>query len=151
MKTVYWMIAVFLAAGALLALILWGRPPSVSEATADFCADMTDYATALLELRTIDENSTVAELEAAGAAVQDSLDALRSSSAELTDARIAALEDSQDQLQTTIQSIPNDTTLAQAGAELRLATLNALADVVDVMTTTCTVDLPEGATSRDQR
>ncbi len=34
MKTVYWMIGIFLAAGALLALILWGRPPSVSEATA---------------------------------------------------------------------------------------------------------------------
>lgn len=151
MKTVYWIIAVILTAGALLALIFWGRPPSVSEATADFCADVTDYAQALLELRAIDEDSTVAELQAAGAAVQDSLDALQSSGAELTDARTAALEESQAALQTTIQSIPDDATLAQAGAELRLSTLNALADVVDVMTTTCEVNLKQGATSRDQR
>ncbi len=151
MKTVYWMIGIFLAAGALLALILWGRPPSVSEATANYCADMTNYARALLELRTIDENSTVAELEAAGAAVQDSLEALRASSVGLTTARVAALVESQDALQTTIHSIPNEATLGQAGAELRLATLNALADTVDVMTTTCTVTLPQGATSRDQR
>lgn len=151
MKTFYWIIAVILTAGALLLLILWGRPPSVSEATADFCADVNDYARALLELRAIDENSTVAELEAAGAAVQDSLDALQSSGAELTDARIAALEESQDALQTTIKSIPNDATLAQAGAQLRLSTLNALADVVDVMTTTCQVSITDGATTQPQR
>lgn len=151
MKTVYWIIAVILAAGALLALILWGRPPSVSEATADFCADVNEYARALLNLRVIDESSTVEDLQAASAAVSDSLEALQSSAAELSDARIAALEESQDALQATIQSIPSEATLAEAGAELRLATLNALADTVEVMTSTCKVDLTEGATSRDQR
>ncbi len=151
MKTVYWIIAVILAAGALLALILWGRPPSVSEATADFCADVNDYARALLDLRAIDESSTVEDLQAAGAAVSDSLEALQTSAAELSDARIAALDESQAALQSTIQSIPNDATLVEARAELRLATLNALADTVDVMTTTCEVNLTQGATSRDQR
>lgn len=151
MKTVYWIIAVILAAGALLALILWGRPPSVSEATADFCADVNEYARALLDLRAIDESSTVEDLQAASAAVSDSLDALQSSAANLTDARLAALEESQNALQSTIQSIPNDATLAEAQAQLRLATLNALADTVDVMTTTCKVDMTQGATTRDQR
>lgn len=151
MKTVYWTIAVILTAGALLMLILWGRPPSVSEATADYCADVGDYARALLELRTIDENSTIDELGAAGTAVRNSLEALRSSGADLVNARITSLEESQDILQVTISSIPNEATLAQAGAELRLATLNALADVVDVMTTTCDISLPEGAMTRPQR
>lgn len=151
MKTVYLIIGVILAAGALLALFFWGRPPSVSEATVDFCADVNQYAHALLDLRAIDENSTVDELQAAGAAVGNSLEAVRSSAADVRDARIAALEDSQEDLQATIQSIPSDVTLAEARAALRLATLNALADTVDVMTTTCEVSLTEGATSRDQR
>ncbi len=151
MKTVYWAIAVILTAGALLMLILWGRPPSVSEATADYCTDVGEYARALLELRTIDENSTIDELGAAGAAVQNSLEALRSSGADLVNARITSLEESQDILQVTISAIPNEATLAEAGAEVRLATLNALADAVDVMTTTCEISLPEGATTRPQR
>lgn len=151
MKTVYWIIAVILAAGALVALILWGRPPSVSEATADFCADMSAYTDALLNLRTIDENSTVDELQAAGAAVQDSLDALEASAATLTDARVEELEASREALQTTIQSIPNDATLAEAQAQLRLATLNALADAVKISTTTCHVNVTDGATTLPQR
>jgi len=69
----------------------------------------------------------------------------------LVNARITSLEKSQDILQVTISSIPNESTLAEAGAELRLATLNALADAVDVMTTTCDISLPEGATTRPQR
>ncbi len=151
MKTVYWIIAVIVVAAGILLLIAYGRPPSVSEATADFCADVNEYATALLEFRTIDENSTVEEMQAAGQAVSAGLDAVRSSAAELSEARLAAVEASHQELQATITSIPNDTTLAQAGAELRLATLNALADTVQVMTTTCEVSLTEGATTLEQR
>ena len=151
MNTVLRIIAVIVVAAGILLLIAWGRPPSVSEATADFCADVSEYATALLELRAIDENSTVEDLQSAGQAVTDSLEAVQSSAAELSEARIAALEASQANLQATITSIPNDATLAQAGAELRLATLNALADTVEVMATTCEIDLTPGATTRDQR
>lgn len=151
MKTVYWIIAVIVVAAGILLLIAFGRPPAVSEATADFCADVNQYATALLELRAIDETSTVEELQTAGAAVRDSLDAVRSSAAELSEARLAAVETSQQELQATITSIPNDATLTQATAELRLATLNALADTVKVMTTTCEVSVTQGATTRDQR
>lgn len=151
MKTIYWIIAVFLAAAGILLLMAFGRPPSVSEATADFCSDVSDYAQALLDLRTIDEASTVEELQAAGQAVSDSLAAMQVSAEELTDARIAALEASQQELQDTIASIPSDASLAEARAELRLATLNALADTVEVMTTTCEVSINNGATTRPQR
>ena len=151
MKTVYWIIAVILVAAGILLLMAFGRPPSVSEATTNFCTDVNDYATALLELRAIDENSTVQELQSAGQAVADSLDAVRSSAAELSEARLAALEGSQQELQDTITSIPNDVTLAQATAQVRLATLNALADTVKVMTSTCEIDRTAGATTLDQR
>lgn len=151
MKTVYWIIAVIVVSAGILLLIAWGRPPSVSEATADFCTDVNAYARALLNLRAIDEASSIDELQAAGQAVSDSLEAVQSSAAELSEARIAALEASQADLQATITSIPNDATLAQAGAELRLATLNALADTVEIMATTCEIDLTPGATTRDQR
>jgi hypothetical protein len=149
MKTVYWIIAVILAAAAIVLLILYGRPPSVSEATADFCADVNAYATALLELRAIDESSTVEELQSAGQAVSDSLQAVQASAQELTDARIAALESSQEELQATITSIPSYATLVQAGAEIRLATLNALADTVEVMSTSCSLDLVQGEATFD--
>lgn len=151
MKTVYWIIAVIVVSAGILLLIAWGRPPSVSEATADFCTNVNAYARALLDLRAIDETSSIDELQAAGQAVSDSLEAVQSSAAELREARIAALEASQADLQATITSIPNDATLAQAGAELRLATLNALADTVEIMATTCEIDLTPGATTRDQR
>lgn len=151
MKTVYWIIAVIVVAAAILLLIAYGRPPSVSEATADFCTDVNEYARALLELRAIDENSTVEELQAAGEAVSDSLETVKASAAELSEARLAAVEASQQELQATVTSIPNDATLVQATAQLRLATLNALADTVEVMTTTCEIDRTEGATTLDQR
>lgn len=151
MKTVYWVIAVIVVAAGILLLIAFGRPPSVSEATADFCTDVNAYARALLDLRTIDENSTVEDLEAAAGLVRDSYDALQASAAELSEARLAAVETSQEELQATVTSIPNDATLAQATAQLRLAALNALADTVEVMTTTCEVSLTEGATTLDQR
>ena len=151
MKTVYWIIAVIVAAAAILLLIAYGRPPSVSEASADFCADVNAYAGALLDLRAIDENSTVEELQAAAGAVRSSYDALQSAAAELSEARLAAVESSQEALQATVTSIPNDATLAQATAQVRLAALNALADTVQVMTTTCEISRTEGATTLDQR
>jgi hypothetical protein len=151
MKTVYWIIAVVLAAGALLLLIFLGRPPSVSEATSDFCTDMSDYSRALLNLRTIDENSTVEELQDAWTAVGDSLEALRESSTALSEARMEELEATHDELQATVNSIPNDATLAEAQAQLRLGTLNAVASAVDTLTTTCEINIPQGATTRPQR
>ena len=151
MKTVYWIVAVILAAGALILLISLGRPPSVSEATSDFCADMSDYAHALLDLRAVDETSTVEGLQDSWAAVVDSREALAESAATLQEARIDELEATHDELQTTVNSIPDDATLAQAQAQLRLGTLNALASAVDTLTTTCTITIPDGATTRPQR
>jgi hypothetical protein len=151
MKTVYWIIAVILAAGALVLLIGLGRPPSVSEATSDFCADMSDYAHALLNLRTIDESSTVEDLQNSWAAVADSREAVQESAVTLSEARVEELEATYDELQTTVNSIPDDATLAEAQAQLRLGTLNAVASAVDTLTTTCEISIPQGATTRPQR
>ena len=151
MKTVYKVIAVLLTAGAIVLLIGLGRPPSVSEATSDFCADMSDYAQSLLNLRTIDENSTVEDLQNAWTAVGESRQAVQESGAALSEARTAEMEATYDELQTTVSSIPNDATLAEAQAQLRLGTLNAAASAVDTMTTTCTITIPQGATTRPQR
>jgi chromosome condensin MukBEF complex kleisin-like MukF subunit len=151
MRTIWWIIGIILAAAAILLLISLGRPPSVSEATSDFCADVSDYSQALLNLRTIDENSTVADLQAGWATVLESREALVESSADLREARLEALEATGDELQTTVQSIPDDATLAQAQATLRLGTLNAVAAAVDTLTTTCEISIPRGATTRPQR
>ncbi len=151
MKTVIWIIALLLSAGALVLLIGMGRPPSVSEATADFCTDMSNYTQSLLDLRAIDENSTVEDLQSAWAAVGESRQAVEESAATLSEARTAEMEATYDELQTTVNSIPNDATLAEAQAQLRLGTLNAVASAVDTMTTTCKISIPQGATTRPQR
>ncbi len=151
MKTVYQVIAVLLTAGAIILLIGLGRPPSISEATSDFCADMGDYAQSLLSLRAIDENSTVEDLQNTWTAVGESRQAIQESGAALSEARMAELETTYEELQTTVSSIPNDATLAEAQAQLRLGTLNAVASVVDTLATTCEVTIPQGATTRPQR
>jgi hypothetical protein len=151
MKTVIWIIALVLAAGAILALIGAGRPPSVSEATADVCGDLGAYGRAVAGLRAIDENSTVADLQEAGAVVVESREALQESAASLQEAQRAELETTFEILRGSIASIPDDATLVQAQAGLRLATLEALASVVDISTTTCQFSLPAGATTRPQR
>ena len=151
MKTVYQVIAVLLTAGAIVLLIGLGRPPSISEATSDFCADMSHYAQSLLSLRAIDENSTVEDLQNTWTAVGESRQAIQESGAALSEARMAELETTYEELQTTVSSIPNDATLAEAQAQLRLGTLNAVASVVDTLATTCEVTIPQGATTRPQR
>lgn len=151
MRTIFWMAAVILTAGALLLLIGLGRPPSVSEATADFCADMSTYGRALLDLRVIDENSTVEELQDAWAAVEDSREATQTSAAALRTARMEEVEAAHDQLRATIDDIPDDATLATAQPQLRLGALNAVASVADMLTTTCQITIPPGTTTRTQR
>jgi hypothetical protein len=151
MRTVIWIVAIVLTAGAILLLIGLGRPPSVSEATADVCADLGAYGRALADLRTIDENSTVTELQETYGAAQESREALQASASALQEAQRTELEATFEALGESVTGIPDDATLAQAQAGLRLATLEALASVVDISTTTCQFTLPAGATTRPQR
>jgi hypothetical protein len=151
MRTVWWFIGIVLAAVAILLLISLGRPPSVSEATADVCADLGAYARALAGLRTIDENSTVADLQEAQGVVQQSREALQESASTLQEAQQTELETTYEVLLGSIASIPDDATLVQAQANLRLAMSDALASVVDITTTTCQFTAPQGATTLPQR
>jgi hypothetical protein len=151
MRTVWWIIGIVLAVAAILLLISLGRPPSVSEATADVCEDLGAYGRALADLRAIDENSTVADLQAAGSAVQESWLVLQDSVATMREAQRAELETTYGVLQGNIASIPDDATLTQALAGFRLAILDALVSFVDVTSTTCEFTVPEGATTLPQR
>jgi hypothetical protein len=151
MRTVIWIVGILLAVAAILLLITLGRPPSVSEATADVCADLRDYGRAVADLRAIDENSTVADLQAAGGAVEESWQVLQNSVSTLREAQRAELETTYGVLQGNIASIPDDATLAQAQAGFRLAILDALASFVNISTTTCEFTVPQGATTLPQR
>jgi hypothetical protein len=151
MKTAFWIIALVLTAGAILLLLGFGRQPSVSEASADVCADLGEYGRALASLRTINENSTVAELQDAWTAVADSNETLQDSMSTLQEAQRAELEATFNDLQDAVDAIPDDATLAQAQVGVRLAALDTLASVVEVTTTTCQFTVPEGATTLRQR
>ena len=133
-------ILIILAVAAVAAGIYWvtvGSKPSVSEAQADFCGHLKDYGEAVTNLRSIDQNSTVEELKDAQKAVQESWEALQKASSMLGTAKLEALESSYAELESTIQNIPNDVTLAQAQTDIYQAALNTLANALAADQVTC--------------
>jgi hypothetical protein len=151
MSTAWRIVAIVLAALAILLLIGLGRPPSVSEATADVCADLRAYGRALADLRTVDESTMVVDLQESFNVVQDSWSDLQASVATLQEAQRAELETTHEALQESISSIPFDATLGQAQTGVRLAVLDAMVSVADTTSTSCRFTIPRGATTLPQR
>jgi hypothetical protein len=139
-------IMILLAVAAVAAVLFWvvkGRKPTVSEARVDFCGNLKDYGEAVVSLRSIDQNSTVEELQNAQMALQDSWEDLQKSSNALKEAKLDALETSYHDLESTIQNIPDQMTLAEAKTEIYLAALNTLANTLAADQVTCRFTLME--------
>jgi hypothetical protein len=151
MRTLWQFLGIVLAALAILLLIGLGRPPSVSEATADVCAALGNYGRSLVELRAVDENTAVADLQETFNGVQDNWADLQASAATLREAQRAELETAHETLQGNIAGIPADATVGQAQTGVRLSVLDALVSVVDITSTSCQFTPSEGATTLPQR
>ena len=142
MKTLWWIIAVVIAGLALVMLVAFvGREPSFSQAEANYCADLVAYGQAVVNLRSIDQNSTLQELEDAQQAIQASWQDLNQSSQALRQARLDVVESSFNELEQTINNIPDDATLAQANAEIYQAALAGAAQVLEAQRLTCTYQI----------
>ena len=112
--------------------------PSVDEAKADYCAKLGEFGKAVVNLRQIDENSTVQDLQDAQKAAQDSLADLVDASAKLQAAKIDGVQDAFGELQNTISDIPDDATLAEAPGLVKQAALDTLAQILEATSTECT-------------
>jgi hypothetical protein len=97
-------------------------------------------------MKAIGPTSTVQQAKDSLKAVEQAQASLQQSASALKGAQTSALEQEFQNLQKTINDIPNDATLAQAQATVKGATVSALAAYVDVTTTTCQYGQPEPLT-----
>jgi hypothetical protein len=112
--------------------------PSVDEARADFCADLGEFGTAVVNMRQIDAGSTVEELEAADKAVQDAWGSLKSSAKTLKGVKIDGVQQSFDGLEQTVGAISDEATLEEAVLSVKEAALATVAQVLEISQATCT-------------
>jgi tetrahydromethanopterin S-methyltransferase subunit F len=111
--------------------------PSVDQAKANFCQDLGEFATAVVNLRQIDSSSTKQELQDAFSAAQRAWDDLKNSAGSLQNAQVDGVEAAVNDLQRSIDDIPDDATLEQGLVAVRGASLATLAEIVKITNTTC--------------
>jgi hypothetical protein len=142
MKTLGWIIAVVIAGLALVMLVGFvGRGPSISQAQSNYCADLAAYGKAVVDLRAIDQNSTVEELKDAQKAIQTSWEKLRNSGQALRQARLDVVEDSFNELEQTINRVSDNATLAEASAEIYRTALAGAAQTLEAQRLVCTYQI----------
>lgn len=112
--------------------------PSVDEAKADFCADLGELGEAVVNVRQINEGSTVQELQDANKAVQDAWDNLKSSAQTMKSVKINGIQQSVGTLGKTVGDISDDATLTEAQLSIKQDILATVEEVLETMQTTCT-------------
>jgi hypothetical protein len=138
MKIFLWIVGIVIAALAVVMLIAFvGRGPSLSRAESSYCEDLAAYGRAVVDLRAIDENSTVDELKEAQKAIQNSWEELRQSSQALRQARLEVVESSFNELEQTINGVSDRDTLAQAKADIYRTALEGAAQTLDAQRVVC--------------
>ena len=138
MKIFLSIVGIVLAALAVVMLIAFiGRGPSLSRAEANYCEDLAAYGRAVVDLRAIDENSTVDQLKEAQKAIGNSWEDLRQSSQELRQARLEVVEGSFNELEKTINGVSDKDTLTQAKADIYRTALEGAAQTLDAQRVVC--------------
>jgi hypothetical protein len=95
----------------LLSLAGCGQP-SVDQAKANFCQDLGEFGTAVVNLRQIDSSSTKQELQDAANAAQKAWGDLKSSAGTLQNVQVDGVESAINDLQKSVDDIPDDATAA---------------------------------------
>ena len=111
--------------------------PSVDQAKANFCQDLGEFGTAVVNLRQIDGSSTKQELQDAVSAAQKAWDDLKNSAATLQNVQVDGVEAAMNDLQRSVDDIPDDATLEQGLVAVRGAALATAAEVVKTTNTIC--------------
>ena len=128
----------FLSLTVVLLLSLAGcGQPSVDQAKATFCQDLGEFGTAVVNLRQIDATSTKQELQDATDGVQKAWGDLKNSAGKLQNAQVDGVESAVNDLQKSVDDIPDDATLEQGLVAVRGAALATAAEIVELTNTTC--------------
>ena len=110
---------------------------SVGEAQVDFCQALDGYGDVVAELRDINANTTVDELNQARENVAKSRDELLNSAAELRKARLRYTEDAFANLEEELADIPGDTTVGEAANRARIEIAVLLTEIDRVYNISC--------------
>jgi hypothetical protein len=121
----------------LLLLLAGCGQPSVDQAKANFCQDLGEFGTAVVNLRQIDSSSTKQELQDAANAAQQAWGDLKSSAGTLQNVQVDGVESAINDLQKSVDDIPDDATLEQSLVAVRGAALATMAEVVKITNTVC--------------
>ncbi len=120
----------------LLSLAGCGQP-SVDQAKANFCQDLGEFGTAVVNLRQIDSSSTKQEAQDAVNDARRAWDDLKNSAGSLQNVQVDGVEAAVNDLQRSVDDIPDDATLEQSLAAVRGAALATAAEIVQITNTVC--------------
>jgi heat shock protein HslJ len=95
---------------------------SIEEATQEFCQSLVAYGESLATLESLSPTSTVEELKDAQKAEQRARQAVKDSAGDLREVKLDAIDQAWKDLDTTVDRIRNQDTLAQAVGEIKLGT-----------------------------
>ena len=129
---------ILLSAVLVISLLLAACQPSVDEAKADFCEDLGEFGVAVAQFRGINENSTKDEARQALSDVEKTWSNLKSSAATLGEVKVDSIEGAYNDLEKSVNDIPDDATLADAEGMVKQNVLSTLQEVLQISTTTCT-------------
>ena len=121
----------------LLFMLVGCMQQSLGEAQVDFCQALDGYRDAVAELRDINADTTVDELNQARENVAQSREDLLDSASELRSARLRYTEDAFANLEEELDGIPGDTTLGEAANMARIEISVLLTEIDRVYNTSC--------------
>ena len=121
----------------LLLSMLASCQQSLGEAQVEFCQELNDYRDAVAELRDINAQTSVDELNEARENVAQSREELLNSAAALRKARLRYTEDAFENLEKELADIPGDTTLGEAADMARIEIAVLLTEIDRVYNISC--------------
>jgi hypothetical protein len=122
----------------VLSLVLAACQPSVDQAKANFCENVGEFAQASVQFRALNATSTKDEASDAVSDLERAWNNLQESAADLTEAQVDGVEDALGDLKNSIQDIPDDATLAESELSVKQASLETMAETLQIFVTTCT-------------
>jgi hypothetical protein len=122
-------------ASALLLAACGG--PSTQAATQQFCQDLAQVGTSLATLNNIGPDSTVGEVKEARKEVDQAFEQAAASGAQLRDVKLDTVKTAWDALGQTIDDMPDDATLAEAGDAIKQSAAGVQAAYDQLNTVVC--------------
>lgn len=92
--------------------------PTAAEKQAQLCTDLARFRTAVASLKSLSPNSTVSDLKQAQDQVKTAFGEVKSSAANVQEARVTELEEAKANLDKAVQDIPETVTLQQASESI---------------------------------